>query len=100
MASVTPPGLAYEVSHDPAGRRFTACVQGHPALLDYQLKRRRMVITHTSVPAAISGRGIAGELTRVALRWARENRLRVVPACAYAEWFFAQHEEFHDLLAK
>jgi predicted GNAT family acetyltransferase len=99
MASVTPPGLAYEVTHDLAAHRFTARVQGHLALLDYQLKRRRMVITHTEVPDAIGGRGIAGELTRVALRWARDNKYKVVPACAYAEAFFERHEEFHDLLA-
>jgi len=100
MASVTPPGLAYEVSHDLAGHRFTARVQGHLALLEYQLRRRRMTITHTEVPEAIGGRGIAGELTRVALRWARENQFRVVPACAYAESFFDRHEEFHDLLVE
>lgn len=100
MASVTPPGLAYEVSHDLAAHRFTARVQGQVALLDYQLKRqRRMVITHTEVPEAIGGRGIAAELTRVALRWAREKKYKVVPACAYAEAFFEVNEEFHDLLA-
>jgi len=99
MASVTPPGLAYEVAHDQAGRRFTARVQGHLALLDYQLKRRRMVITHTEVPDAIGGRGIAGELTRVALRWAREQRYKVVPACEYAAAFMARHAEYQDLLA-
>ena len=99
MASITPPGLAYEIAHDQAGQRFTARVQGHLALLDYQLKRRRMVITHTEVPDAIAGRGIAGELTRVALRWAREQRYKVVPACAYAEAFMARHAEYQDLLA-
>lgn len=99
MASVTPPGLAYEVAHDLAGQRFTAQVRGHTALLDYQLKRRRMVITHTEVPEAIGGRGIAGELTRVALRFAREQGLKVVPACSYAEAFMARHGEYDDLLA-
>lgn len=103
MASVTPPGLAYEVEHDLANHRFQARVQGHLALLDYQIqtrhRRKRMVITHTEVPEPISGRGIAGELTKVALRYARDNALKVVPACAYAEDFMQRHEEYHDLLA-
>ena len=60
MASVTPPGLAYEVEHDQVNHRFTARVRGQVALLDYQIKRRRMVITHTEVPEPIAGRGIAG----------------------------------------
>jgi len=99
MASVTPPGLAYEVEHDPAQHRFQARVKGYLALLDYQIKRRRMIITHTEVPEAIAGRGVAGELTRVALRYARDNKYKVVPACAYAEQFMERHAEFHDLLA-
>lgn len=99
MASVTPPGLAYEVEHDLARHRFQARIQGYLALLDYQIKRKRMVITHTEVPEAIAGRGIAGELTRVALRHARDNKYKVVPKCAYAEQFFERHAEYHDLLA-
>lgn len=103
MASVTPPGLAYEVEHDLANQRFQARVQGYLALLDYRiepLKRRtRMVITHTEVPEPIGGRGIAGELTKVALRYAREQKLKVVPACAYAEAFMQRHTEYDDLLA-
>jgi len=103
MASVTPPGLAYEVKHDEVRHRFQARVRGHLALLDYQIqtrnRRKRMVITHTEVPEAIGGRGIAGELTRVALRYAREQKLKVVPACAYAEAFMQRHAEYDDLLA-
>ena len=57
MASVTPPGLAYEVEHDPAAQRFIARVRGHEALLEYQIRRRCMVITHTEVPEAIVGAG-------------------------------------------
>lgn len=103
MASVTPPGLAYEVEHDLANHRFQARIQGHLALLDYQIKalkrQKRMVITHTEVPEPIAGRGIAGELTRIALRYAREHKYKVVPACAYAEAFMQRHEEYDDLLA-
>ncbi len=61
-------------------------------MLDYQIKRKRMVITHTEVPEPIAGRGIAGELTRVALRFAREQKYKVVPACSYAEAFLQRHE--------
>lgn len=99
MASVTPPGLAYEVEHDLVRHRFQARIQGNLALLDYQIKRKRMVIIHTEVPEAIAGRGIAGELTKVALRYARDNKYKVVPACAYAEQFFQRHTEYDDLLA-
>lgn len=100
MASVTPPGLAYEVEHDQLHHRFKARVRGHEAVLDYQLKRKRMTIVHTGVPDEIGGRGIAGELTKVALRFAREQGYKVIPACEYAEAFLERHhDEYQDLLA-
>jgi len=99
MASVTPPGLAYEVEHLPDQHRFQARVRGGLAVLDYTLEDGQMVITHTGVPEAIAGRGIAGELTKVALRHARDNHYTVVPDCEYAQHFFENHTEYDDLLA-
>lgn len=99
MASVTPPGLAYEVEHDRLNRRFKARVSGHDAWLDYRIRGKRMTITHTVVSEEIQGRGIAGELTKVALRFAREQGFKVIPACAYAEDFLDRnHAEYQDLL--
>ena len=99
MASVTPPGLAYEVEHDRLNRRFKARVSGHDALLEYTIRGKRMRITHTEVPEPIAGRRIAAELTKVALRFAREQGYKVIPACAYAEAFLDRHhDEYQDLL--
>jgi predicted AAA+ superfamily ATPase len=35
---------------------------------------------------------------RALLRFAREQKYKVVPACSYAEAFLQRHEEYHDLL--
>ena len=43
MASVTPPGLAYEVEHDLANHRFTARVRGQLAVLDYQISPDNLI---------------------------------------------------------
>ncbi len=87
------------VRQDPAARRFSVEVDGHTGILDYELRDGVMTITHTRVPEAIGGRGVAGELTRVALDTARANGWKVVARCPYAAAFVRRHREYDDLLA-
>ena len=86
------------IEHDAAAHRFQTVVDGQRALLDYELRGEVMVITHTGVPEAIGGRGIAAQLTRFALDHARAAGWKVVPACAYAATFMKRHGEYADLL--
>lgn len=88
-----------DIVHDPHASRFSVAVEGHRAELDYTLRDGVMVITHTEVPPAIGGRGIAAALTRAALDTARREGWRVLPACSYAATFMRRHPEFSDLLA-
>jgi hypothetical protein len=81
------------VSHDAAGHRFTAEVEGSHAQLDYTLAGTVMTITHTRVPAAIGGRGVAAELTSAALSAARAAGWSVNPACSYAAAYMAKHPQ-------
>jgi uncharacterized protein len=80
-----------EINHDTAAHRFSTVVDGERAVLDYTLAADVMTITHTGVPRAIEGRGIAAELTRKAIDTAREHHWRVVPACSYAAAYLAKH---------
>jgi predicted GNAT family acetyltransferase len=57
-----------------------------------------MTITHTLVPEAIGGRGVAADLTRAALETARANGWKVVPMCSYAVTYLRRHPEYNDLL--
>ncbi len=87
-----------DVHYDTQAQEFTTEVEGHRAELQYRLRDGVMTITHTGVPDEIGGRGVAAELTRVALETARANGWKVVPACAYAEAFMRRHREYEDLL--
>lgn len=86
------------IEHDAAASRFQTLVDGQRAVLDYDLDDGVMVITHTGVPEAIGGRGIAAALTRFALEHARAAGWKVIPACAYATTFMQRHGEYADLL--
>ncbi len=84
------------VNHDPAARRFTTDVDGSRAHLDYTLAGSVMTITHTRVPEAIGGRGIAAELMRAALSAARASGWSVEAACSYAVAYMAKHPRETD----
>lgn len=91
---------AYPVAHDAGRLRFSCRLQGHEAVLDYRLVEGRMTITHTGVPQAIGGRGVAAALVRTALDRARTKGWRVVPACSYAAAYLRRHPEYANLLAR
>ncbi|KRE87636.1 acetyltransferase [Rhodanobacter sp. Soil772] len=86
------------IRHDRVARRFEARVEDMPCLLDYTLDAGVMTITHTEVPAAVGGRGIAAALVQQALTTARAEGWKVVPACSYAAVWMQRHPEYHDLL--
>ena len=82
-----------KVSHDEAAGRFSTEVDGERAVLDYTIAGDVMTITHTGVPQAIGGRGIAAELMRAALDTAQKAGWKVLPACSYAAAYVAKHPD-------
>ena len=55
-----------------------------------------MTITHTRVPKAIGGRGIAAELMSAALRAAETAGWSVNPACSYAAAYMRRRAQEPD----
>jgi predicted GNAT family acetyltransferase len=80
-----------DVEHDRKAQRFSVGLDGHEGVLDYELDGGLMTITHTGVPAAIGGRGVAGELMRAAVDAARAAGWRIVPRCSYAAAYLRRH---------
>lgn len=81
------------ISHDSTGHLFTTEVDGFRAKLEYTLADGVMSITHTGVPQAIGGRGVAADLMRAALRFAGENAWSVNPLCSYAAAFMRKRAQ-------
>jgi len=57
-----------------------------------------MVITHTGVPTAYEGRGIAARLVNKAIADARDEGFKITPVCSYVVAQFKRHPEWADLL--
>ena len=87
------------IEHVP-GHGFHVDIDGHRSVLEYELVDGRMEITHTGVPAALRGRGIAGQLVQAAFDHARAQGLPVVPRCSYAAVWVERHPRYADLMAE
>ena len=79
---------------------FEVVVDGHLARADYVIDGDVITFTHTIVPPALEGRGIASRLIRHGLSEARDRRLRVVPQCPFVAAYIRKHPEWADLLAE
>lgn len=88
-----------DITHHGIPGRFVTEVDGHVANLDYEMSDGIMHITHTRVPQAIGGRGIAGKLVEAAFHHARIEGWRVRPLCNYADAWVRRHPEYADLVA-
>jgi predicted GNAT family acetyltransferase len=86
-------GTVNTVDHDTEAQRFSTVMDGQQAVLDYQVSSRIMTITHTGVPPAIAGRGIAAELMHAAVEAARAAGWTVNPVCSYAAAYMRRHPE-------
>lgn len=87
------------IEHQPDQQRFVTTEDGHEAQMIYEMRGDVMHLTHTLVPSAIGGRGIASNLVRDALDYAREQGLKVSPDCSYAEAWIRKHPDYSELVA-
>lgn len=97
MSPTSPAPVA--ITHRPAAECFEAAYDEGVAVCAYQRQGDVLVLSHTEVPPALEGRGIAAALVRATLDWARAQGLRVQPRCSYVAAYMRRHPETQDLLA-
>jgi predicted GNAT family acetyltransferase len=81
--------------------RFELEDMGETAYLEFDLDSAGWItLLHTEVPEALRGRGIAGELAKTGLEYARENQLKVDVVCPLVANYIAKHPEFQPLVGQ
>lgn len=86
-----------EISHNPAENRFETWIEGRLSKLDYLLNGATIVMTHVGVHPDDRGQGVAAKLTEVALAYAREHSLRVIPMCSYVAAYIRRNSQYTEL---
>lgn len=83
-----------EVVENAARSRFEVALGDEVAVAEYLIDGGRMVFTHTEVPPAFRGQGVAEKLVLAGLGAARGRGLQIIPQCSYVAAVLARHPEF------
>ena len=78
---------------------ITSGEDGEDAEIVYDHRRKDdIVIERTFVPEAMRGRNIAGQLLQRVVEMAREEGLKIIPECAYAQRIMTKGDGYKDVL--
>uniref|UniRef100_A0A7J3ZL60 N-acetyltransferase n=1 Tax=Fervidicoccus fontis TaxID=683846 RepID=A0A7J3ZL60_9CREN len=75
-------------------------IEGEKPYLRYQVDRKAQVmrLLETYVPPELRGRGIARLLVEEAIRYAREQGLKIEPVCSYTVYYFVKNPDMREVL--
>ena len=88
----------FAVRNDQEQHRFEIDLGDSVAIAVYTPMAGKIMFTHTEVPEAHEGQGIATRLVEFALASARERGLQVIPICPFFAAYMKEHAEVQDLL--
>ena len=55
---------------------------------------------HTEVPADLSGKGVGSKLVEGALKYCKDNELKIIPSCPFVKSFIQKHSQWSDLVSQ
>jgi hypothetical protein len=86
-----------EVVNNTALGRFEIDLGGELAVAEYTIEGKAILFTHTEVPEAFEGKGIASQLAFAALEFAKAHGLIVHAQCAFIAKYIQRHPEYHAI---
>ncbi len=75
------------VIHQAEQQRFIIEQDGHECVLDYVVEGKKIDFTHTYVPFRLRGKGLAEELVKEGLAWAKSQGYDIQASCWYVRKF-------------
>jgi len=89
--------MEFKIKREPG--RFYVVIDGHDSYLVYKLVDGVMDIVDVFVHEAHRGQGVAAELCKAVVEFAKEHNYRIAPSCDYFKnKFLAEHPEIKDMI--
>jgi uncharacterized protein len=88
-----------EVIHEKENQRFVIYTNGNEVYVEYKMEEKEINLYHTFTHPALRGKGLAAQVVRAAVEFAKENNLKVMPTCSYVQAFIAKNDEYKKLVA-
>jgi len=87
-----------KVTHEKDNERFVVYIEGNEVYVEYTMAENVINLYHTFTDPALRGKGLAAQVVRAALEFAKKNNLKVIPTCSYVQAFIAKNDEYKELV--
>lgn len=77
---------------------FYVLTNNGKAYIRFKVFNGKIDLYETFVPEKERGKGIAKTLTLEALKFAKENKLKVIPSCPYVKDFIEKNPEWKEIV--
>lgn len=88
-----------KVIHEKEKERFVIYSEDKEAFVEYNTGEGKINLFHTYTDPDLRGKGLAAQVVRAALEFARENKFKVIPTCSYVRVFIKKNDEYEELVA-
>ncbi len=92
--------MEYTLIDNEAAKRYEFHVDGHVPVIEYIKAQDKIYLTHTEVPSALEGKGIASALIKKVLEDIDAKNLTLIPLCPFVAGYLKNHPEWKRLVLK
>lgn len=79
-------------------QRYEVYIEGTVAFMEYRDGEDVRYYTHTEVPPAYEGYGIASQMAKIILEDAEQEHLSIIPLCPFLRGYIERHPEYKSLI--
>jgi uncharacterized protein len=91
--------MPYTLFHNKAASQYEYHIDGHIAYITYDEQKGKVHLTHTIVPEALAGKGLAKTLLEAVLQQLNKDNKKAVAQCSYIVNYQQKHAKAHNLFA-
>ncbi|KPM32242.1 Acetyltransferase [Croceitalea dokdonensis DOKDO 023] len=92
--------MRYTLIDNPSLKGYEFHIEDKVARIEYIKAQDKIYLTHTEVPQALEGRGIASQLVQQVLEDIKAKDLTLVPMCPFVAMYVKRHPEWKSLVLK
>lgn len=85
--------MSYTLIHNAEECKYEYHIDSHIAYITYDEQGGNMHLTHTIVPEALAGKGLAKTLLEAVLEQIKKDNKKAVAQCSYVVKYLAKHPE-------
>lgn len=79
-------------------QRFETRIGEEFGYIDYRFYKGNLAFMHTFIPDVARGNGVAGELAKFGLEYAKKQNLKIMLYCPFVASYVKRHPEYNELI--